>query len=186
MMQAKGSAVIPVREFILQQYGQQGLDAYCKGLPQAAKDSFCDQLLASKWYPFKEALLDPLEHLCARFYDGDVRGAREEGKFAAGKALKGIYRAFIKVATPQFLLKNIAAIVGTYFTGLTAVVVENQPGAIVLRLQNVSPANAYFDQVVAGWIEHALEICGCQEIRLAVTNQTEPGSPFTQYNIVWK
>ncbi len=185
-MQAKGSAVIPVREFILQQYGQQGLDDFIKGLPAASREYFKEQLLASKWYPFKEALLDPLEQLCKQFYNGDARGAREEGKFAAEKALKGIYRAFIKIATPEFLLKNAGSIVTSYFTEAQIVLVESQKGRIVLRIAGVTPRSAYFDQVAAGWIEHALEICGCKEINIAIADQAEQGTPSSQYTVVWK
>ena len=53
----------------------------------------------------------------------------------------------------------------------------------------INQFNQYSDVVehrIMGWMERALEICGCKEIKISVPKSLSKRDAFTQYDIEWK
>ena len=143
-------------------------------------------ILSSTWLPFREALIAPLETMCRLFYNGDPRGAWEEARFAADTELHGIYKVFIRIATPDFLMRNSSMILGSYFSDAELKIVESTKQMIRLRIHKVELPHVLFDNLACGWIEQALEICGCKKLQVAVVQSAMQNKAFTEILITWE
>ena len=184
-MQAKGTALKAAREFVRQKYGSEGLDRWLAALPQKTREIYGKSLLSSAWYPYTEGLDLPLKGICDLFYQGRLQGAWEEGRFCAGSDLRGIYRAFVKVATPNMLVRNSALIFGSYFQGATLAVKESAGRRIVTHLRTEDQPSRYFDHNVAGWMESALELCGCKGLAVAIGAAATDNGTHTEIVMTW-
>jgi len=109
-MDVKGSSVVATREFVRINFGEAGLKKWIEALPEEGKKIFSSAIIAANWYPLKAALTEPTRKICGLFYGGDLRGAWETGRHSAEYGLKGIYKFFIQIASPQFIIKKASTI----------------------------------------------------------------------------
>ncbi|MDI6740384.1 MAG: hypothetical protein QME74_08485 [Candidatus Edwardsbacteria bacterium] len=184
-MNVKGTALTAVKDFIETTFGADGLARWLAALPPASREIMEGRLMSNQWYPFVDGLIVPEQQLCKLFFDGSPRGAWEEARYKAEVALKGIYRSFIRVATPEFLLRNAHIILEAYFTGVEVKILENTKGRFLLRFYKVDPPSEVFDHILCGWIERAMEICGCQNLRVAALQPGTITREFTEILVTW-
>lgn len=185
-MMVKGTAVRAVRGYVTEQFGSSGCERWLAALPEGSRILFTGSVLASGWYPARDGVIEPLRTMCDTFYRGDLAAARRQGRFSADQDLRGVYRAFVKVASPQFLIRNVAAIWGSYYTDTQAAAVPTGERSVRLEVRGVDPDNPYNQHAIAGWVERALEICGCREVAIAMDNQPAGGRGNYRFDITWK
>ena len=181
-MQAKGTTIISLKDFVTQKHGQTGYQRWIDVLSPESKVIIKEPLLPTNWYHFEDALLKPMEAMGKLFYGGKTTGAWEQGRYTAETNLHGVYRVFVRVASPQFLIRNTAALWNSYYFGSQAKIVESDKSRAVLVLSEIEPVSIDYDHSVAGWIERALEICGCNQIKIAISN---PEKGTTRYEMTW-
>lgn len=124
--------------------------------------SFPDRILPGEWYP-----IDPIIHTLARAVD-DVDGvdnledltemlAMENAK----NDLRGVYRAFLWVASPRMFLRAANTIWANY-TDLGVITdPQNEPGRFTTWLNNIP--EAYLPWVAGAWkgfLRPAIEMAG--------------------------
>jgi hypothetical protein len=181
-MRAKGTVLKMLKSYIIEEHGSEGWQRWLKSLPPASQGFFNQQILVSAWYPFEDAVQKPMAALGQLFYGGDAEGNWKEGRYAAEHDLHGVYRVFVRVANPQFLMRNTVSIWSSYYADSEAQLAEGRKDGAVLVLKGIEPACRHFDNHVAGWVERALEICGCRQINIAISN---PEKGNTRYEVSW-
>lgn len=182
-MKAKGTAVKSLKDYIIEEHGTEGLQRWLEALAPASRAIHQGTILTNAWYPFEDGLLGPMKAMDRMFYQGRAEGAWRQGRYTAEKNLHGIYKVFVKVANPQFLIRNTASLWHTYYDGSQAEVSDIGPGRAVLTLTGIETASLDYDHSVGGWVERALEICGCQRITVAISN---PAPGTTRYEVGWQ
>lgn len=185
-MNTKGTAVRAVKEYIIGQFGTSGYEQWLHKLPDRSRTIFAGAVLASGWYPATDGVIEPLRVMCDMFYQGDLAGVRQQGRFSADQDLRGVYRAFVKVASPQFLIRNVASIWGSYYTDTQAQATPVAEKSVRLEINGVEPDNPYNQYAIAGWVERALEICGCKAVAIAMENRPAQGKANYHFEISWK
>ncbi len=130
--------------------------------------------------------MEPTLKICGMFYNGGLRGAWEAGRHSADYGLKGIYRLFIQVATPQFIIKKASTILPTYYKPSVMKAAEAGPAAAVVEILKFEEMSDVIENRVAGWMEKALEICGCRNVNVAFVKSLMHGDDRTQYVIRWE
>jgi len=182
-MQAKGTTVKMLKNYITEVHGSEGLQRWLRSLPPASQGIFNQQILVSAWYPFEEAVQKPMAAMDRTFYEGNTEGNWKEGRYAAENDLHGVYRVFVRMANPQFLMRNTVSIWSSYYAESEARLAEGGKDGAVLVLSGIEPACRHFDNHVGGWVERALEICGCRRIKITIAN---PEKGTTRYDINWE
>ncbi|WP_424357318.1 hypothetical protein [Methanocella sp. MCL-LM] len=185
MMQVKGSAITSLPAFITEKHGQAGLTRWMDSLSPEGKKIYGMKVLANNWYSLKDAMLDPTAKACELFYRGDVKGAWDMGRFSADYGLNGIYKIFVKVGSPEFIIKRGSTIIAGYYQPCKLEVVETGPKNVVLHLSQFPELTPFLEARISGWIQRALEINGCKSVMPKVTKSITKGSPFTEFNITW-
>lgn len=184
-MEVKGSSVITTRDFVRTNFGEEGLKRWVESLSTDSRKIFSGAIISTSWYSLKDGLVDPTRRLCGIFYNGDLRGAWEAGRYSADHGLKGIYKFFIQIASPQFIIKKASTILPTYYKPSVMKATEVGPNGAMVEIVEFREISDVIESRVAGWIEKALEICGCKNINVAFLKSMAHGENRTQYVIKW-
>lgn len=185
-MRVKGTAVKSTRDFIQQKHPamyQKWLDS----LPNDSKTIFTTTLDASSWYPIQEAYKVPMEKTLALCYPHNAfEGADQMGSFSAETALRGVYKVFLLVASPQFLVQRAAKIFTTYFEPSEIEAEHKDARTILFRIKRFESINEHTEYRIAGWIRKALEMANCREVGYVITKSLARGNDSTEIQITWK
>ena len=184
-MKVKGSAVETLPLFIKEKFGEEGFQKWLEVLSPEAQETFRNRILATSWFPLKEILSEPTKKLCETLYGGDLKGAWECGRYSADYALKGVYKMFIKLGSVHFLIKKASTILPTYFDPSNIDIIEQEKNNAVLHITKFEDSDETIERRIAGWIERALEISGCKNIKVTIQKSLAKGDSVTEINLVW-
>jgi hypothetical protein len=154
-------------------------------LPEDSRQLMTDKIIANNWYPIRQAMVEPMRVICDLFYDKDLRGAWDSGRFAAEDAFHGVYKVLALVHSPQFLIEKASSVFSGYY----------QPSQFILKQINVTCAVLYILQFeepselvenrIAGWIERAMQLIGCQGIDVGISESLAKGGNYTEIVCRW-
>jgi hypothetical protein len=184
-MEVKGTAINSIPEFILKRFGKEGLNQWLNALTEGARKIYGGAILAGNWYPIKEIMVEPTRKMCELFYRGDLKGAREGGRFSAEMGLKGVYRIFVKLGSPEFLIRRASAIFTSYYQPSEMKVVSQEDRKAIVHITKFSEPSALIENRIAGWMEKALEISGCKSVKVLITQSLAKGSSHTEIIATW-
>jgi hypothetical protein len=183
-MTVKGSAVLATPMFVKTKYAAR-YDEWIDSLPPASKTIHTRAVLASDWYPLQDALIEPIRKICDLFYGGNERGAWESGRYSAEYALKGFYRIFLKLGSPQFMIERATRVFSSYFSQSELRVAESSQNRCVMQIVAFPEPYWLLDLRIGGWMEHALELIGCRMVRIEIAKSKIKGDSVTEYVATW-
>lgn len=184
-MEAKGTAALALMAFVKSKFGEQRFNEWLAALSPQAKAVYSAPVLSSSWFPIKEILSEPTKVICDMFYGGQVTGAFECGKFSADHALKGIYRMFVQLGSPQFIIDRATVVLPTYYRPSKLEITGKSKNGVVLRITEFPESDKYIENRIAGWVEGALVICGCKNLQVKITASKAAGQPYTEISSSW-
>jgi hypothetical protein len=114
-MEVNGAAVVSLPLFIKDRYGEEGFRRWLDSLSEQSREIFSLPVFQSSWYPMKEILVEPTKKLCELFFDGNLKGAWVCGRHSADHGLRGIYKVFVRLSSPEFLINKASVILPTYY-----------------------------------------------------------------------
>jgi hypothetical protein len=184
-MKIKGTGIVVLPEFIRQRFGQAKVTLWTNSLGPAARQIYTSPILINEWYPFREAYLEPTEALCRLFFNNDPQGAWEAGSFSADYALRGVYKAFVKLTSVKYFITRASAVLTTYYqpSAMLVKVIENNRA--VLHMTQFPLPSQLAELRIAGWIHRSLEIHNCKDVGVAITSSLAKGDPYTEFILTW-
>jgi len=185
-MEVKGAALVSTNDFIKKKFGDDGYKKWLTELPENIAKMYSGPIWLSKWYPLKESLIEPTQVMCDMFYNSDVKGAWETGRHSAEYSLKGIYRIFVKMGSPQFIAKKASIILPLFYkpSNMSAEMLSDTSGSI--KIHEFPDICDIIENRIGGWIEMALELSGCKLEGLKITNSLTSGDEYTDFMVNWK
>ncbi len=184
-MEAKGTSVVATREFVRRNFGEEELNKFTAGLSEESKKIYESAVLQNSWYDIKPALIEPTKRICDLFYGGSIKGAKNAGRFSAEYGLKGIYKLFLKVATPGFIISRAGTILPTYYKPsiMRADAIDKNLSSV--KIVEFPEYHEIIEHRIAGWIEKAIELCGCTGVAVEVKTSMLKGDSVTEYHVKW-
>lgn len=183
-MEVRGSVLISIDEFVKERHSSD-YNSW-KGKLSSETLELLKNPGPQKWYPVEDGVIDPTKHLCDMFYEDAKRGAWESGRYSAEAALKGIYKIFVLVSTPSFMLKRASRIMTTFYSPTNIEVVDTTDRSMLLHLTQLPVNNELIEHRIGGWIEKALEICGCKGLKVNIKSSLSKGDDRTTFDITWE
>ncbi len=184
MVQIKGTAVLDTIKAIKARAGGTELEKIAACLDEETKNIFLGPISPSSWYPFDAF---------ARFLEADIRetaGGNEEELIKRSEAvierqLHGIYKIFVRLGSPEFVIRRIAAVHSTYFEGVE--IISEMKGANSAAIQYVgfAPAHRIIGFVIIGFFRKALEISGAKQIEVHFRVPIEAGERYCELALTW-
>lgn len=184
-METKGAAVATIPLFVKEQHGGRAYQNWLDALPPKTRDIMSGSILPSMWYPMQEAVVEPTRVLCDLIYRGEPTGALDLGRFSAKHGLRGVYRLFIRVASPEFIVAKASQILPTYYRPSRMAVAERGKNSAVVQITEFPEPNTLVEYRIMGWMKQALQMCGVKSEQTRIKASMTQGSPFTEFHIAW-
>ena len=119
------------------------------------------------------------------FYTDKKKGAWESGRYSAKMGLTGIYKVFVLISSPTFLLKRATRVIATFYDPTDLTVADTTDNSMVIQFTQLPIKNELIEYRIAGWMEMALEICGCKNLKVDITKSMAQGSSIFETTINW-
>lgn len=184
-MEAKGAAVATIPLFVKEKLGVQAYRQWLEVLSPTARTVLSGSILPSVWYPMRETLVEPTRAICDLFYGGTLKGATEQGRFSASHGLRGVFRLFVRIASPEFIIARASQILPSYYRPSTMSVAEKSPGHTVVLVTDFPDPDESIEHRMMGWMEQALIMCGVNSVAAQIGVSMTDGAPHTAFHVSW-
>lgn len=186
-MQVKGTTVKATPEYVQQVFGDDGTKRWLDAMPPVSRALFTQPILTGSWYDLDAALIEPHRAIVELFHGGDAQGGlRALGRFSADFGLRGIYKMFIKLGTPGFIISRGSKIFSTLYTPGRGEVVETTSKSGTFRIIDFPEPTGLVELRIAGWMERALELSGCAAATATITHSISRGDDRIEFHCVWE
>ncbi|OFY48743.1 MAG: hypothetical protein A2Y87_07425 [Bacteroidetes bacterium RBG_13_46_8] len=184
-MEIKGSAVKSIPDFIKKNH-QEKYNEWLSSLPEESRIIFQDAVLPSNWYSLKNAGIIPTEKLGELLFNDALKGAWNCGRYSAEVALTGVYKFFIKAASPFFIISKASKIFSTFYQPSRMEVTDKGDDWVVLQISEFEEPHPVIESRIAGWIEKAMQIHGVSSVTVDFTKSMTRGDKVTEIRVTWK
>ncbi len=185
-MQVKGTGIKTTRDFIKTKFPGK-YDEWLNSLPEESKKLYTGPLDVGGWFDINIAYYQPVNKLNELLYQNNSQKAGDElGRFSAEVALKGIYKVFLLVASPQYLMKRAANMMQAFYNPSSIEVSQTSPGKVMMKIKEFDGINRITEYRVAGWCARALELCSCNNVSYKFQSHLSSGQPETIIEFTWQ
>lgn len=184
-MYVKGTAVKSIQEYVQTRHSDKYTE-WLRMLPEPSRNIMSKPIYVSDWYSIKDAALEPTIALGKLAFEGDsIKAAWETGRFSSESALNGVYKIFVKMATPQFIIGRSGKILPSYYDPSDIAVKETGPKHVILTISRLPSTHEVLEARISGWIQKALEVTGCKNVKIDPTKSMTKGDSITELKISW-
>jgi hypothetical protein len=184
-MQVKGTAVRTTRDFVKTNFP----DSYNKwidSLPPDSKKLFTATVDATAWYPLREGYSIPVGKIMDLYFNGNCKtGGDQLGSWSAEVGLKGFYKVFLLIASPQFLMQRASKIFTTFYEPSQVEAEIIGSNAAILRVTKFDEIDEALEYRIAGWVKKALELANCREPGYEIKKAMSKGDSVTEIHFHW-
>lgn len=185
-MKVKGTSIKSTRDFVKAKFPNR-YGEWIKALPPESQKLYTNNVNVSEWFDLKIAYTDPLDKIVKIFYNNDAHlGGIEMGMYSAEVGLKGIYKVFLLVATPQYLMKRATRTMQTFYQPSEIEVTEQEKNTTIVNIKEFEELTLALEYRFVGWIKKALELCRCRNINYNFISQKSSGNPTTSIKFKWE
>ena len=180
----KGRVLLDSLAAIKQRESEAVLVQIVQSLSEKSRRVFESPILFSDWYP-----LDAY----AEFLEADVREtannncevlAQRSGKIVEAH-LRGVYRIFVRLGSPKFVITRISAVHQAYFRGVT-IAPQVDGHRATIRYFGFQKQHAIMESTITGFFRKALELSGAKHIDLKFTVPIAQAGPYAELTIDWQ
>ncbi len=182
--QVKGNLVLSRRWYLAERLGASALSQVMYALPDDARKLLENQVMPFFWYDFG-LLLD----VDLAIIDLTMSGSSER-MFGFGLVLGAhdvgtVYRVFLSIASPAFVLKKVAALGSLYFkeSTLSFTPAERQAGRVELVGRCMPRYMCHFG--ISGWLTAVLEAANARNVAVEHTRCVHSGAERCQWQCRW-
>ncbi len=183
-MQIKGTSIKATRDFVEKNFPDK-FDFWLDSLPPESRRMFSEPPLLTQWYPFIAGLKIPTEVIARLFFDDDIEQASYLlGKHSADVALTGVYRIFIKITDPRFILKKFPTIYSTYYDFGKAELLQLEKSFGKYIIYSLPKEAELLVPRIKGWTEQTLLTIKKRALEITTKNQYTSETTFDAYFFV--
>lgn len=183
-MLVKGAVLKPMPRFVKERYPAQ-YEAWMELLTEEAR-TVLERGIVTSWYPIGRAMIEPTEVLCGLVEDPADEVAWQLGRFSADFALRGIFRIFVRLGSPGFIVKRASHVFNTYYTNAVLRVHASGPRHVTVYLLEFPEPNHLVERRIGGYMERAVEISGGRDVRSTVVSSLAAGDERGEFHFTWR
>jgi len=184
-MEIKGIAVKVTAQYVKQYHSDRYFD-WLDLLPQKSKDIISQPILATNWYDQTDSVIIPTQMVGRLFFETEQDAAWHLGRYSSEIALKGIYKIFLKVSSPNFVINRATSVFATYYRPSEIEVKESGPGKVVLSLSGFDKNDILVMYRIGGWISNTLDLTFSEDSKVEFDHQIVGNSLKTVIKVTWK
>lgn len=166
-MQIKGTSVKSTHNFVKKRHADKE-QLWIDSLPEASQELMLYPVMATQWYPIMDGMIIPVQKIAELFYNNNEnKAAYEIGKYSAEEGLNGVYKIFVKMASPSFVLKRSPKIFNTYYTDVKFEITDSNSKMAKFKVTGFQEEHTQIFTRIDGWIEETLRIIGSKPIEVS-------------------
>ncbi len=183
-MQIKGTAVKSIGDYVRKEFPSR-YNEWLTSLPLSSFKVIKDGVNIAEWYPMREAAIIPTTRLGELFFQDAKKGAWECGRFSADVALTGVYKLYVKFATPGHIVERASRVFAAYYQPTELVTTNFKSKSVDVIIKKMAQPHPIVEYRICGWMERALEISGCKGIKIDIPKSLTSGAVETVFSISW-
>lgn len=180
----KGSAILDTVRAIRKRSGDEGYAQLLAGLDDEARAVFQGTILPTGWYPL-DAFVRLLALDLQQTAGGDEQALVGRTEWLVERQLRGIYRLFVRLGSPEFVLKRISLVHLTYYNGVDVETRSLTPGRAVLRYTGFESRHKLIGNSIIGFFRKALELSGAKNVRAAFETPIGDEKGYAELVVTW-
>ncbi|HPR64163.1 MAG TPA: 4-vinyl reductase [Thermoanaerobaculia bacterium] len=185
MGKIKGVGYKVEQQFVRDRYGEEVLQKILTTMTEEDRKALAGIILVSNWYP-----QGPLERfrqaVAAHFEDRNLAVIEEMGKFSAQYALTGIYRVFLAIVSPAYVIKKVGHLYQKYFDNGKAYAIEHGPKDMRVVIEDWEDSSPTLCAMMKGYFEKALELAGARNVTISKISCVHRGDPKCEFRGTWE
>lgn len=187
MTEVSGAIIHSIPKSILDKFGQYGLKRWLELISPDARRIYSSAVDKEAWFPMREFLVKPMANIAQLFYDWDLKAASWEfGRLSAEVRFHGVLKLLVKIPTATSLINKASEFMASYYRPCAISVPISEPKFCLVRISKFPELDKTVEFRICGWMERALEISGCKNVRLEITKSLANLQPVSEYEIRWK
>ncbi len=111
-----------------------------------------------------------------------IKYDRTISRYISDIALTGIYKFFIQFGSPKYIIERGGRIFAEYFRPSEMVVVNVTSNSLLTHITTFPEPDEIVENNIAGWMERALEISGCKNVKNEITKSLVKNNEVTEFN----
>ena len=184
MVQIKGSSIQEAVQQIKNRAGEAAFQTILGQLDEETRKIFAGDIFASTWYSL-DAFAHFLEVEVKVLADGNEEMVAKGAEAVADRQLRGIYRAFVKLGSPEFVIKRLSAVHATYFNGVAIEVKILGHGKAMIKYIGFQRQHGIMGFTIIGFFRKALEISGAKNVEASFVTPIEEGKGYAELALSW-
>jgi hypothetical protein len=184
MLHIKGTAVLDTLEAIKARAGKAELDKIVSHLDPKTQEIFQRPISPSLWYSC-DAFSCFLEADIRETAGGNEQELVKRAEAVIEKQLSGIYKMFVRLGSPELVIRRIAAVHSTYFDGVQIIPEMKGPNSATIQYVGFPRNHRIMGFVILGFFRKALEISGAKKVAVHFTVPIEAGEKFCELALSW-
>jgi hypothetical protein len=184
-MEVKGTAVKSLKDFVENNYRNQ-YNNWIDSMPEPSKEIMKGAIFANNWYPMNDAVINPSKAVAKMFFSNDEKEAAfQMGRYSAEVGLKGVYKIFIMIAKPGYIMQRANRVFQSYYSPSNMEVFSSNDNEIITHITNFAEPSSIIEYRIAGWKQKALELTHCRNVKVVVTKSLTKGDNVTEFTMSW-
>ena len=184
MAEIKGATLLQTIEAVKARDGEDKLATIVAQLDPDSRSVIEGRISPWDWYS-----LDIL----AAFLEADVRvtanGDREVLILRSEKVfeaqLRGMYKLFIRLGSPEYVIKRIASVHESYFRGIHFIPEFDDSKQSLIKYVGFQSQHEIVGYAIVGFYRKALEISGAKQVAVKFTVPISAGGKYAELKITW-
>ncbi|MCJ7524472.1 MAG: hypothetical protein MUP71_04510 [Candidatus Aminicenantes bacterium] len=187
MTEVKGVIIHSIPKSILDKFGHYGLKRWLELISPHARNVYSSTVDQDAWFPLKETLVEPMANIAQLFYDWDLKAAAWDfGRMSADVRFHGVLKLLVKIPSATSLINKAGEFLASYYRPCSIYVPVKEPKFCVVRISQFPELDKTTEYRICGWMERALEISGCKEVKVDIVKSLTNFQPLSEYELRWK
>ncbi|MCK4537639.1 MAG: hypothetical protein KAV42_02450 [Candidatus Krumholzibacteria bacterium] len=183
-MEIKGMIFHSRKEFVIENFGEEGWDSVVASLSKEDQELFDETILTAKWYPFEVG--ERLDKAIVGILGGGDGGIfRKIGVQSAQRSLTKVHKAFLTPGDPQAFMKKSSIIYKFYYDTGYREYQETGPNSGIVTTYEAETFSHPDCLTVIGWYEEALRMCGAKRVAGVEEECRAKGGKVCRYRFSW-
>ncbi len=185
-MFVKGVAIRSNIEFFKKNYGEY-YDEFLTKLASDVKEVYTGKVVITEWYELNKFYVDPIKVFAkvANIYD-TIEFAKEIGRYSAEVTLTGVYKVFLLVASPHYLMKKSSKMMATFYKDAHAEVIEKGKNWFRLKISNFPDMTELLEHRILSFSHRALELANCKNVSYIIEQSITQGAEESIIFFSWE
>jgi hypothetical protein len=184
MVEIKGSVINDSINTVKKKNGDQVYNNILSQLDEQARQLFEKPILDTGWYSL-DSFSKFVELEIKLTANGDENELVIHSEDVIEKQLKGIYKIFVKLGSPEFILNRISILHQGYLRGVSIKIKLDGPDKAIITYTGFEKQHRLIGFGLVGFYKKAIEISGAKNIHTKFLTSIEENKGYCELEITW-